>query len=166
MNSSDFLKIDPLALDKEWLGQPALYFEYAEKLADARRKSDEAKSNLDLVYSELSAKIRSTPDRFGVDKVTESAVSDKIKETGEYRGAQKVLNDAKYKVDIMQAAVTALDHRKRALTMLVELHGQNYFSDPKITSTKQFREVASTQEKKTIRSVGRLRRKEEQEDDE
>lgn len=164
--TSDFLKIDSLALDKEWLGQPALYFEYAEKLADARRKADESKSNLDLVYSDLSAKIRSTPDRYGVEKVTETAVADKIKNIGEYRVAQKLVNDAKYKVDIMQAAVTALDHRKRALTMLVELHGQNYFSDPKITSSKQFREVASTTEKKEIRKVGRLRRKEENEDEE
>jgi len=47
-----------------------------------------------------------------------------------YKVAAKEVLRLRHAADVLQAAVTALDHRKKALENLVYLHGQNYFSEP------------------------------------
>jgi hypothetical protein len=42
--------------------------------------------------------------------------------------------------------------------MLVELHGQNYFANPKLTSSEPLREAVTSSAKKDVRSQGRFKR--------
>lgn len=126
-----FFNIDPNNLDKEWIEQPGLFFTWASKLADARRDHEDAKSELDVVRAELSRDIREDPETYGITKLTEAVVALVIPEQQEYIDAAKALSKARHRQDIYQAAVNALDHRKRALENLVDLHGQNYFAKPK-----------------------------------
>ena len=60
----DFLKIDQLRLDQEWLHQPRLYFEMAQELADAQLEQNRADSDLKLVAAELDLAIRENPAKF------------------------------------------------------------------------------------------------------
>jgi len=132
-SSSAFLDIDPMRLDEEWLKQPKLYFEWATKLADTRREQDNAKIQLDLAIAQTDSRIRRKPDQFGLpEKPTESAINAKVGLADSVQEAKQALLDAKHAVDVAQAAVTALEHRKRALTELVELHSSNYFAEPKL----------------------------------
>lgn len=131
MGSSDFLSIDENQLDREWLKQPNLMYEHAEKLADARRDEAVAKSNLEVVRARLVNKIRNDPEKAGLDKVTEKAIEAKALTHKKYTEAHSEMLDANYAVAICQAAVNAIEHRKRALEGLVSLHGQNYFSVPR-----------------------------------
>jgi len=126
-----FFDIDEHNLDREWVEQPSLYFKWARKVADARMVLDEAKAEVDVTKAEVSRLIRDDPEDFGLEKVTEAAVTAAIPEHPDMMRAVKALSKAKHDVDIYQAAVNALDHRKRALEKLVDLHGQNYFSSPK-----------------------------------
>lgn len=135
-SSSAFLDIDPMRLDEEWLKQPKLYFEWATKLADARQEMDNAKTQIDIVRATADRKIRRHPDRFGLpEKPTESSISAKVNLDEAVQEANAAYNEARHTVDIAQAAVTALEHRKRALTMLVELHSSNYYAEPKLPSS-------------------------------
>lgn len=167
LSMTNFLAIDEHALDKEWLHQPELYFEWAEKLAKARRSHDEAKAALDLAYAETAQDIRNNPRRYDLEKVTESAVAELVKQQKPYQDAATILADAKYKIDIYQAAVTALDHRKRALTMLVELYGLQYFANPKITKDADLRDKADLDAKRRLRNrtVGKKKEKDDDDDD-
>ena len=121
-----FLKIDPFALDKEWLNQPSLYMDMAEKAANARKDYDEAKRELDLVEAALFAKVRKSPLKYDLpEKPTEGACRSHVLTMPAYSDAFKEVVEAKHRLDIYSAAVVALEHRKRALTLLVELHGQS-----------------------------------------
>lgn len=164
MSSIDpnFLKIDELRLDREWVRQPSLYFEYANKLADARKEAEDLRGEMDVVAAETDKAVRDDPERYGVEKVTESTVKAAVLKSKAYRRALAAYNEARHSMDVMQAAVTALEHRKRALTMLVELHGQNYFADPKITASREARESVEETSKKGARTIGRLKRRNEE----
>lgn len=163
---TSFLQIDPLRLDKEWLGQPELYYQHAENLANARREVDEAKAALDVVAAETDNDVRRRPERYKVDKVTESTVKAAVLRSSAYTAANTQYLEARHRMDVCQAVVTALEHRKRALTMLVELQGRNYFADPAVTATPEVRDAMAEKSKAHVRTRGRIARPAGLEDDE
>ena len=128
--NADFFEIDPNNLDKELLNQPKMFLEYAEKLADAKRILEEAKAELDLVRAEEDNKVRTDPKKYGLNRVSEGGILNKVVLTKRYRKALRVSIKRKHAVDILQAAVNAMDHRKKSLERLVHLHAQNYYSTP------------------------------------
>lgn len=127
----DFIEIDELRLDKEWINQPRKYLDFCQQLAHVSRDLDEAKARLDVVKAEMDARIRKKPDRFGLDRATEASIAATILVTDEYQQALQEVIDAKYAKDMVGAAVGALDHRKKALEKLVELYLAGYFAEPK-----------------------------------
>jgi len=129
--SDNLFEVDLNELDREWVRQPDLYFKYATKLADAKREHEQSRANLELTKAELDLDIRGNPEKFDVGKITEATVSATILSQKKYRKAHKKMLNAKHHVDILDATVRTLDHRKSALERLVSLHGQNYFSPPK-----------------------------------
>lgn len=159
VNEDDFsfFEIDEFNLDKEWVKQPALYFTWARKLADARLEVDEAKAALDVIKAEASRAIRDDPGEYGFDKVTEAIVAVAINEHHDVIKGAKTLHDARHRQELYQAAVNALDHRKRALEKLVDLHGQNYFSQPRTTNPDAAERLESAS-KESIRKKGHQRR--------
>lgn len=132
-NYEDDLRIDPNALDVEWLEQPMLFMRYAEELAYARRSMDRKKEKLDVVRAEVDNMVRKNPNEFFEPdtKVTNSAI-DAIVVTDElYKEANDELIEARLEVDLLTGAVRAMDQRKNALENLVRLLGQSYFAAPK-----------------------------------
>lgn len=150
-----FFEIDQNLLDEEWIRQPQLYFEYAKRLADARRDHDQQKAALDVVVAELDKAIREDPEKFGIEKVSETAIKLAIVGRKKHKAAVQAVADAKHAVDVLQAVVNALDHRKRALENLVDLWAANYFSTPR-ASDESAREVVQDLE---VRSRGAHTRK-------
>jgi hypothetical protein len=137
MSSSDFFQIDPNALDREWVQQPALYHKYAVRLANARRDAEQAETLIDVVYAELDAAIRANPEKYGVAKITEPSVKAAILGHRKYKAATAAHIEAKHAAGILQAAVSTMDHRKRAFENLVDLRLADYFSEPRTTSGRE-----------------------------
>jgi len=161
----DFLKIDELRLDKEWIEQAEIYYRHATGAAKAQHARDEAKSNLDVVRAELSSEIRANPAQYGLEKVTEGTVEAAVLTSPKYAEAVKRVNESNYRLNIRQAAVSALEHRKRALTMLVELHNSNYFADPKVQAGRGVREKMSEAEQRAAAKKTQIRRDLSKEED-
>jgi Na+-translocating ferredoxin:NAD+ oxidoreductase RnfC subunit len=128
----EILSIDQNLLDREWLNQPRFFFQYARQLADARRSYEEAKANLKLVAAEADQKVRERASQME-QKVTEAMIAAAVLRRNDYREAEQAVFTAKHNMDVLDAAVEALRHRKDALENLVRLHGQNYFSEPRAT---------------------------------
>lgn len=156
IEDDDFLAIDEFRLDREWLGQARRYFQYSEKLADARRRLDEAKAALDVSDAELDAEIRLNPSEFGLGKPTEQAVKNAVTASPEHQAAERKVIRAKHDVAIFDAAVTALDHRRRALEKLVDLQLSGYYAEPRARN-EHSREAIGEAEKQAARGKGRRR---------
>lgn len=159
-----FFEIDEHNLVKEWVKQPSLYFIWAQKLADAKLEQDEAKANLDVIKAEASRAIRDDPGDYGFDKVTEAIVAVAINEHPDVMKGVKTLHEARHKQEIYQAAVNALDHRKRALEKIVDLHGQNYFATPKAPNAESAERLEAAG-KDNVRRKAQQRRNHEEDDE-
>lgn len=132
MNYEQDIRIDEQSLDVEWLEQPSLMMKYARISANARMELDRTKEMLELTKAELDRAIRSDPDKYGIPKVTDAAITAAIITNERYKDVSNELIQAKFDADIASSAVRAIDVRKDALENLVRLHGMQYFAGPSI----------------------------------
>ena len=121
--------IDPLRLDKEWLDQPQMYINQADRTARAQLKYDEAASDLKRTKAELDRDIRDNPAKFGINKLTEAIVEQTIYAQPEYHAADSAVNSMRFNLNLENGRLEGLQQKKRALTMLVELWVREYYSD-------------------------------------
>ena len=132
LNYEQDIRIDETALDVEWLEQSSLMMKYARHAADMRKAMDLAKEDLDIIRAEVDKEIREDPERFGIAKVTDAVVAATILRDKEYQRVNKAFINARYELEIANAAVKSIDARKDALENLVRLNGQQYFAGPKV----------------------------------
>jgi hypothetical protein len=126
------LTIDKFSLDQEWINQPLLFCEWAEKAVEASFERDKAKEQLDLIRAELDGKIRTNPSDYGLEKVTESAIANAIIQTSEYKKANNAFLEAVKDTRTYDVARESFDHKKKALEKLTDLFLAGYWSEPKI----------------------------------
>jgi hypothetical protein len=148
------LEVDKFSLDDEWSNQPNRFKKHADILAEAKQQYELAKAKFDLVKAELDELIRIAPQRFKVNKVTDVAVANAAIRHPKYQKYQRRMIRKKYRVDVLQATVTALDHRKKALENIVDLFGMDYFSIPK-AKTEVARKWTAEKEKQASRRYNR-----------
>lgn len=148
------IRIDETALDVEWLEQPSLMMKYARNAAEARKTLDEAKEALDVVKAQLDKAIREKPDKYNIDKITESVVSNTILLEPKYQVSNKKVLEAKYELDMAQAAVRAFDARKDALENLRSLLGMQYFAGPREPRDISHEAQIKHDQKKSDKTVG------------
>lgn len=166
MTEPNDFQIDPHALDQEWLRQADLYHGYAVRLADARKHYETTKAEQEREDANLMRDIRESPADYGLDKITEAAVAACIQSNkGHCEGVQKLIN-AKHRIDLLQADVNALDHKRRALENLVELHGQDYFSEPRVRTAAGAAGVESIKKESVNERMRRRRAQRAAADDE
>lgn len=132
LNYDDDINIDQSALDVEWLRQPKLILKYSQHETECRRDYDKAKADLEIVEAELDKEIRNKPEKFGLDKITETAIKKAIQTSEHYQGAEEKVAEAQYEWNMAQAAVRSIYAKKDALENLVRLFGQQYFAGPKM----------------------------------
>ncbi len=145
----EILSIDPNLLDKEWLNQPRFFFQYAKMLADARQKWEESKANLKVIAAEADQKVRMKAVA-NEERITEAAVNSAVLRRNDYKEAEQAVFTAKHNVDVLDAAVEALRHRKDALENLVRLRLAQYFGDPKVEATAR-RMLDDMQMRRTVK---------------
>jgi len=120
-------------LDQEWKRQPELVFKYGMMLADARRELQRAERMLVDRKNELSRDIRENPEAYGLAKVTESAIQTAIELDKRYLDWRDEIDQLRYEVGVLAAAMEALQHKRRALEKLVDLYLADYYeATPKV----------------------------------
>ncbi len=69
MNYEEDIKLDPEALDIEWVKQAETFFKYAKLAAKARDKVDKGKEMIDVLEATMGLKIRTNPASYGLEKL-------------------------------------------------------------------------------------------------
>jgi len=131
--AQSLVAIDRDHLDRECIQLPTTYMQFAFKAGEAKRDVDEAKATLEALAADLGLRVRTNPKKFGIDKTTVDIINAIVLNDADYKEAQAELIKAKHRHEMTQAVVWALEHKKRSLTLLVDLHGMGYFSDVKAT---------------------------------
>lgn len=123
------LEIDEYALEKECRDQPLLYAEIGELYVEAKSEAREAKEAVDFVKADLDSKIRTSPEEYGVTKLTEGSIASTILQRTEYDKAQHSFLSKQEIVDAFQILLSAAEQRKAMLRDLTSLWIYNYYSD-------------------------------------
>lgn len=156
-SKSEFFAVDEDNLLEYLREQPELMYRYSRRLGDAKKDLEEAKGELKVTEAEVKKDIRTNPERYGLKRATDKAVEDEVFLHHAYQDAVTNYNRAKHRVDVLYAAVSALEHRKSALEQMVKLHGQQYFATPRLpdTMSEEARDEYDAAEKKRLRNKGR-----------
>ena len=123
--------IDPDKLDEEIFSQPGLYMKFSEIYSEVERKREKLKNKLGILEADLDFKIRSKPEMFGLKSlksVTESLVKNTIQRQEEIQLLNEKIIQANYGLNIVKAAITSLEHKKKMLEKAVDLYNGQYFS--------------------------------------
>jgi hypothetical protein len=160
MKYEDDMRIDESALDVECLDQANLMLKYTTLQAELQREEEQIREELDLKRAELDKYIRSDPDDYDIDKITEAVVNNTIIKDPGYKKINQEYIDAKFENNVAKGAVRAIAARKDMLERLILLHGQQYFAGPKMPRDLSFEAKAKHDRAQTNRGVGRsLKRK-------
>jgi hypothetical protein len=135
-------------LDEELVKQPQLYCYWAEQEAAALYERDKNKEKLDLVKAELDGEIRKNPNKYGIEKITESAISNAIIQNSKYKEANDFYLQSVQDARILGVAKISFDMRNNSLKGLVSLFVSGYWaSNPKESSmAKDLKEEAVRKE--------------------
>lgn len=132
LNYKEDINIDPDALDTEWLAQPGLFMKYSEALVEAKDEADRLERSLSVFRARTQMDIRNKPASYGItsEKPTEGNIQSALLQVPGYQALEEDIGAAQYRSRLLEAAVNAMDMKRRALERLVILHGQNYFAGP------------------------------------
>lgn len=121
--------IDQNALDTECQRHPKMVHDVGVLMAKAKREIAYLERDFETLRADLDSTIRNDPTSYGIEKVTEPAIKAAIATAKELHEAQDAVIEAQYRMNLLIAASRTLDHRKRNISDLIELHGRAYFAD-------------------------------------
>lgn len=160
LNYEDDVRIDPDALDVEWLRQAELMLIYTRHSADTKKEMDNAKEKLEVGRARIEMDIRKNPATYGLEKITEGAIQSTINLQKEHQALVKEYTEARYENEVAIAAVRAIDQKKSALENLVRLLGASYFAGPQAPRDLS-KEVLQEKERKQQNSKVKIQRRRE-----
>lgn len=146
-----FLSIDLDNIEEDWLAQPKLLREHAKALALSKKELEYAKVELEVYEAEMSKKIRNDPESYGIKTKTEKAIDAVITTRKKRIRLSHHIIECKYRMDMHQSAVNALDSKKKALENLVDLIGLEWIAQPRVRG--RGKEVSDNFEKRRAREV-------------
>ena len=142
------IRMDRNQLDIEWLEQPSLYMRYAEACIESMFERDRLADLIDVTAAEVEAEVRTNPESYGIEKITEAAVKSAVVLEPRVIEAKENYNKAKKEAALLTAAERAIDRRKASLERLTDLYIAGYWSTPRITEDKK--EVVSKERKEEM----------------
>lgn len=131
-NYKEDVKIDGDDLENEWIEQASLYLYYAEAHADSIQAKEKAKNDVDVAYAQLDSLIRKDWEKHFEKHPSESAIQSWIIQQEKHKKVLDIFYKKSHTVNLMQAAKTAFDHRRKALENLVSLLITGFHSEPKV----------------------------------
>jgi len=108
-------------------------------LREAKRDLRKAKARYEVAKAEVRLAVNGDPGKFGLTKGTVAEVDAAVTIDKRVRKALEELHEAEYAIDIYSIQVNAREERRRNLEDLVKLHGQDYFSDPRISGSPEIK---------------------------
>ena len=103
-------RVNKFKLDAECELQSEAFLYWSEQLAEAKRTKDKAQDRLTVLLADIALKYRQTPPA-GV-KVTEAVISSLVDSDTDIKSARLKLTQARYDVNILEAAVKGMEQKK------------------------------------------------------
>ena len=127
------INLNQYDLEYELIRQASLFLKYSELAVDAGFERDKIKERIKLAETEIDLDIRQDYEQFGFDcKPTEAAIKAAIVQHDSHRKVTRKYIEATRVFNSLTGAKTALEHKKKALELLVSLVIRGYSAEPKV----------------------------------
>ncbi len=132
LNFKEDIKIDPEALDVEWLRQAELGGKYARNATRLRKLANLAEQKVKVIKAELIKRCNEDPKRItGKDKPNAADIEAYYRTHSKHKEAKEEWIEAVYEADMAELAQKEISYgRKAALEALVSLFTAQYFAGP------------------------------------
>lgn len=124
MGYREDIAIDTTNLDMQWVELPQLIHDYGQEIANLSLRRNQAKTALEAIDAKIYNELRSTKEKGGL---TENAIRNKLVLDKRHQTKQEELYAAQKDLDIVQAALVALQIKKTALDNLTRLYLSGYY---------------------------------------
>lgn len=132
------LKINEFDLNREILEQPQKFYDYSYLAAQAKNERDDAKDDLDIIKTEIEARIRQKKDKYPTEGAIKSAVDNHRK----VKKQRLKWIEARRKYNLLEKAEKAFEQRRRMIETYVYYNVHNMNSNVRIPRQQQ-REIDS-----------------------
>lgn len=106
-----------------------LFHKWASKVEEAQEERDDWKTKRDLHAADLDDSVRTEPEEYGIDRVTETAIKNIVLQDERYQYLQKKRLAAERKINAFVSAVRTMEHRKRMLEKMADIWLAGYYSE-------------------------------------
>jgi hypothetical protein len=124
--------IDPSQLDVECTLSSEIFYKWAERAINTRRLLEEIEFEASITEASLQMKVRNSPEKYKLDRVTEGSIDAVVKTHPSYVEIQKKLMAAREEAGIIDRMVRAIDKKDGMLKELISLHAAQYFAGPSV----------------------------------
>ena len=154
------LKVNRYRIVDECEEQAQLYMDWALKAAKAEIETKEAENDWELTKGQIEKKIRRDPQRYGIEKITESAVkveiNGNIKVKKYYRRYLEALSNEK----VLKRAEKAYQQRKGMCESIAHLNVQLHFAEPTVRmSTDESKEADKSTRSEILSNLKKNKRR-------
>jgi hypothetical protein len=130
-HGKEAIPIDEENLDKEWLAIAEQIFNAAEAVSEAEGEYLAAKAKLEERKTTTSSDVRESPKDYGLKKVTEAAIIQKVNGHPRVQKANDACLSARAKHERAKNVVTGLMEKRRAMENYVRLFEIKWFAEPR-----------------------------------
>jgi len=127
-NYAKDLSIEMTELHRECVRQPQEMSKYIKAHSQAIFDRDSKKRELQVARAEAEKDVRSNPETYGLDKITEGAVKAAVEADEEVNKLESELISCEYAVNLMRGALGAFRDRRMALEGLINLLTMGYWN--------------------------------------
>lgn len=160
-------RIDTLQLEEQCAEQPELVSDIGNLLADVHYIEKEADLLQKTVDGTLRSLIRSNPEKFGLEKVTEKAIDEIYVQSAEYIRSQTFSNLISRAVEKAKNAMLTLEHRRSSLRIEERLYNGEYFQiDQPLYLSRAIKEKTMDNKRERVVAAKKDKRNKKNEDKE
>lgn len=156
------VSIDPRDMEQQNSQHPATHFDYGRKHAEALRERRLAELEEQEILAEAMTRCR---DSMYVQKPapTETSIRNIVDQDPDYKAVRRRAIDAGYEVNVLAAALAALDAKTKALGNITTMQVTHWQSEPRAEGSRQkltdpvgdeVREGLNKDSKKKLNPVG------------
>jgi len=127
-NRRKLVKIDFHKLHENWQNQADLLMDYSDASADITMRIDKIKERMSKREADFDKWIRADPDKYGIAKITDSAIKAQIILDKECQGHRDEIIQLTYELNILKGAIKSHEKRTKALEWISQLWIKNYFN--------------------------------------
>ncbi|MDD5650433.1 MAG: hypothetical protein PHF86_08475 [Candidatus Nanoarchaeia archaeon] len=124
------IKINKFKLDVECEKHPSIFWYWTNKLAQYKNNLLDTEDSLKLITAEVDTNYRENWDETNWGKKTEGSISGKVAADEKVRKAKENYMKCQHEVNILNASVSAMEHKKAMLDNEIKLLIGGFYSAP------------------------------------